>query len=140
MVLCNERGVKTYLKSVTSNQLLYVNRARPHSDLDGKFLHISLAASVARLMISLCVLCCHDLALIDEEVGIGKLLFPHKGKQDPLNDISYWISRENSLGLIELFSINIKKALEFRFPVTNNGSHWTSRENSLGLIELSSIK
>jgi hypothetical protein len=55
----------------------------------------------------------------------------------------YWISRANSLELLELSSIN-KVSLVYVSSCSNTGSirddpYWTSRENSLELIELSSI-
>ena len=55
----------------------------------------------------------------------------------------YWISRKNSLELIELSSIN-KVCLVYVSFCSNTGSirddsYWTSRKNSTELIELSSI-
>ena len=59
-------------------------------------------------------------------------------------DDSYWTSRENSLELIELSSIN-EVSLVPVSSCSNTGSirddpYWTSRKNSLELIELSSRK
>ena len=58
-----------------------------------------------------------------------------------IRDDPYWTSRENSLELIELSSINIV-SLGFLLQYTGSirdDPYWTSRENSLELIELSSI-
>ena len=56
----------------------------------------------------------------------------------------YWVSRKNSLELIELSSINKVSSVEVS-SCSNTGSirddaYWTSRKNSLEIIELSSIK
>jgi hypothetical protein len=60
-----------------------------------------------------------------------------------IRDYTYWTSRENSLELIELSSINKVSFVQVS-SCSNTGSinddpYWTSRENSLELIELSSI-
>ena len=60
-----------------------------------------------------------------------------------MRDDLYWISRKNSLELIELSSIN-KVSLVWVSPCSNTGSirddpYWTYRKNSLELIELSNI-
>ena len=60
-----------------------------------------------------------------------------------MRDEPYRTSRENSLELIELSSIN-QASLVWVSSCSNTGSikdepYWTSRENSLELIELSSI-
>ena len=60
-----------------------------------------------------------------------------------IRDDSYWTSREKSLELIELSSIN-KVSLVWVSSCINTGSirddpYWTSSENSSELIELSSI-
>ena len=60
-------------------------------------------------------------------------------------DDSYWTSRENSLELIGLSSINIVSLVLVLVPSCSNtgsrrdDSYWTSRKNSLELIELFSI-
>jgi hypothetical protein len=61
----------------------------------------------------------------------------------PFKDNPYWTSRENSLELIELSSIN-KVSIVYVSSCSNTGSirddpYWTSRKNSLELIELSNI-
>ena len=58
-------------------------------------------------------------------------------------DDTYWTSRENSLELVELSSIN-KVSLVYVSSCSNTGSirddpYWTSRKNCLELIELSGI-
>ena len=59
-----------------------------------------------------------------------------------IRDDPYWTSRENSLELIELSSINIVSlVLVYVSSCSNTGStrddpYWTSRENSLELTEL----
>ena len=60
-----------------------------------------------------------------------------------IRDDPYWISRKNSLELIELSSLN-KVSLVYVSFCSNTGSirdgpYWISRKNSLELIELSSI-
>jgi hypothetical protein len=65
------------------------------------------------------------------------------GNTGSIRDDPYWTSRENSLELIELSSIN-KVSLVYVSSYSDTGSirddpYWTSRENSLELIELSSI-
>ena len=69
--------------------------------------------------------------------------FLARGNTESIRGDPYWISRKNSLVLIELFSVN-KVSLVLASCCSNTGSirddpYWTSRKKSLELMELSSI-